>query len=60
MLEATRYVSRPTHRPSPAPRQFFKRGDPSVLSRAKRREKIEPLFNRFEVKDSWRISKRKG
>ena len=40
--------------------KFFKRGDPTVLSRAKRREKIEPLFNRFEVKDSWRISKRKG
>ncbi|PAA81962.1 hypothetical protein BOX15_Mlig003855g1, partial [Macrostomum lignano] len=36
---------------------FFKFGDPTKLSRSKKSQKIEPLFNRFEDKDSWRISR---
>jgi len=39
---------------------FYKPADPNKLSKAKRREKIEPLFDRFNPKDSWRLSKRKG
>ncbi len=39
---------------------FFKRSDPTKLSKAKRQEKIEPLYDRFNPKDSWRLSKRKG
>ena len=39
--------------------KFFKQGDATKLSHAKKREKIEPLYNRFEPKDAWRLSKRK-
>jgi ATP-dependent RNA helicase DHX8/PRP22 len=39
---------------------FYKRSDPTKLSKAKRKEKIEPLYDRFNPKDSWRLSKRKG
>ena len=39
---------------------FYKPADPNKLTKAKRREKIEPLFDRFNPKDSWRLSKRKG
>lgn len=39
---------------------FFKRSDPTKLSKAKKAEKIEPLFDRFNPKDAWRLSKRKG
>jgi ATP-dependent RNA helicase DHX8/PRP22 len=39
---------------------FYKQADPNKLTKAKRREKIEPLFDRFNPKDSWRLSKRKG
>lgn len=41
-----------------APR-FFKQGDPSKLSKRKLQEKIEPLYDRFNPADSWRLSKRK-
>mmetsp|Transcript_5125 Transcript_5125/g.10403 ORF Transcript_5125/g.10403 Transcript_5125/m.10403 type:complete len:1163 (-) Transcript_5125:1198-4686(-) len=41
-----------------APR-FFKRGDPHQLSRRKKQEKIEPLFNRYaQNQNEWRLSKR--
>ena len=30
------------------------------LSKRKRMEKIEPLYNRYEEKDAWRLSKRRG
>jgi ATP-dependent RNA helicase DHX8/PRP22 len=40
--------------------QFYKRSDPNRLSNAKRKEKIEPLFDRFRPKDMWRLSKRRG
>ena len=39
---------------------FYKKGDPTQMSRTKRNEKIEPLFDRFNPPDSWRLSKRKG
>lgn len=39
---------------------FFKKGDPTKLSKRKRNEKIEPLFDRFNPPDSWRLSKRRG
>jgi ATP-dependent RNA helicase DHX8/PRP22 len=39
---------------------FFKPADPNKMTRAKRKEKIEPLHDRFNPKDSWRLSKRKG
>ncbi|KAF1794410.1 P-loop containing nucleoside triphosphate hydrolase [Phytophthora cactorum] len=38
---------------------FFKKGDPTKLSKRKRNEKIEPLFDRFNPPDSWRLSKRR-
>jgi len=40
-----------------APR-YFQRADASSLSKAKRREKIEPLYDRFNPPDMWRLSKR--
>ena len=43
-----------------APR-FFKSADPTKLSRRKRQERIEPLFNPHAAhKDEWRLSRRKG
>jgi ATP-dependent RNA helicase DHX8/PRP22 len=40
-----------------APR-FYKAADASQLSKAKRRVKIEPLHDRFNAPDAWRLSKR--
>jgi len=39
---------------------FYKQADPHKLTKAKRKEKIEPLHDRFNPKDAWRLSKRKG
>lgn len=39
---------------------FYKPADPNKLTKQKRREKIEPLFDRFNPPNSWRLSKRKG
>lgn len=39
---------------------FFQKADPNKMSRAKRNERIEPLFDRFNPKDAWRLSRRKG
>ena len=39
---------------------FYKKGDPNQMTKAKKMEKIEPLFNRFDPPDAWRLSKRKG
>ncbi|KNC84811.1 hypothetical protein SARC_02986 [Sphaeroforma arctica JP610] len=36
---------------------FFKVGDPTRMSKAKRQQRIEPLFNKYEEPNSWRISK---
>ena len=42
-----------------APR-FFKQTDPQMMSKRKRNERIEPLFNKYEEPNSWRLSKRRG
>ena len=39
---------------------FYKKADPNKITKAKRMEKIEPLFDRFNPKDAWRLSRRKG
>jgi ATP-dependent RNA helicase DHX8/PRP22 len=39
---------------------FYKQADPNKLTKSKKKEKIEPLFDRFNPKDAWRLSKRKG
>lgn len=38
---------------------YYKSADPNRLSRRKMRERIEPLYDRFNPPDSWRLSKRK-
>ncbi|KAJ1457045.1 P-loop containing nucleoside triphosphate hydrolase protein [Pelagophyceae sp. CCMP2097] len=42
-----------------APR-FYKAADAGKLSKAKRAQKIEPLYDRFNPAGSWRLSKRRG
>jgi len=37
--------------------QFFKVADSSKISKRKKQEKIEPLFNKYEKPDEWRLSK---
>ncbi|VDO05566.1 unnamed protein product [Rodentolepis nana] len=37
--------------------KFFKFGDTTKLSKAKKSMRIEPLYNKHEEKDSWRISR---
>lgn len=39
---------------------YFKFSDTNTLSRRKRMEKIEPLSNKFEEANAWRLSRRKG
>ena len=39
---------------------FYKSADPNKMTKAKRMQKIEPLHDRFNPKDSWRLSKRRG
>ena len=39
---------------------FYKRSDPTKLSKAKKAEKIEPLYDRFNPPNAWRLSRRKG
>lgn len=36
---------------------FYKMADAKKITKRKKEEKIEPLHNRFEAKDEWRISK---
>lgn len=36
---------------------FFQVADPTRMSKRKQNERIEPLFNRYEEPDSWRISR---
>lgn len=38
---------------------FFKVTDPRTLSKRKRAEKIQPLFNKYELPDEWRLSRMK-
>lgn len=42
-----------------APR-FFKQADPHKLSRRKRQERIEPLYDRYNEPNDWRLSRRRG
>ncbi|KAG6837310.1 hypothetical protein H0H93_011405 [Arthromyces matolae] len=37
--------------------QFFQVADASKISKRKKQEKIEPLFNKYEKADEWRLSK---
>jgi len=39
---------------------FFKVADSTQLSKRQKEERIAPLFNKFEGKDDWRISKQKA
>lgn len=40
--------------------KYFKRMDGPVLSKRKKEEKLEPLYNKFEDPNAWRLSKRRG
>ncbi|XP_073116371.1 probable pre-mRNA-splicing factor ATP-dependent RNA helicase DEAH5 [Elaeis guineensis] len=42
-----------------APR-FYKGADPTKLSKRKRQERIEPLYDRYHEPNSWRLSKRRA
>lgn len=42
-----------------APR-FFRGADPTKLSRRKKYERIEPLYDRYNDPNAWRLSRRKG
>ena len=42
-----------------APR-FSKVGDPTKMTKRKRSERLEPLYDRFNEPNAWRLSKRKG
>lgn len=37
--------------------KFFKFSDPTKLSKAKKQQKIEPLYNKYEDANAWRISR---
>lgn len=36
---------------------FFKQGDPTKLSKYKKNQRLEPLYNKYEEPNSWRISR---
>jgi len=36
---------------------FFKFGDPTKLSKHKKQQRLEPLYNRYEEPNAWRISR---
>ncbi|KAI9179109.1 DEAH-box ATP-dependent RNA helicase prp22 [Blastocladiella emersonii ATCC 22665] len=38
---------------------FFRVANPAHMSKRKLKEKVEPLYNKYEEKDSWRLSKQK-
>ncbi|KAB9105013.1 hypothetical protein FH972_026973 [Carpinus fangiana] len=42
-----------------APR-FFKVADPTKMSKRKRQERIEPLYDKYNEPNSWRLSKRRA
>ena len=39
---------------------FYKKIDPDQLKNMRKNKKIEPLFNRYEDKNAWRLTRRKG
>eukprot|EP01038_Epipyxis_sp_PR26KG_P008095 gene8095-10964_t len=40
--------------------KHYKQANPNQMSKAKKNEKIEPLYDRFNPPNSWRLSRRKG
>jgi ATP-dependent RNA helicase DHX8/PRP22 len=38
---------------------FFRLADPTKLSKVKKQQKLEPLYNKYEEPNSWRISRTK-
>jgi ATP-dependent RNA helicase DHX8/PRP22 len=40
--------------------RFFKQCNPSFISKRKRNEKLDPLHNKYEDPNAWRLSKRRG
>jgi ATP-dependent RNA helicase DHX8/PRP22 len=44
--------------PELAPK-FFKVSDPKSMSKRKKQEKLEPLHNKYQDQDAWRLSKRR-
>lgn len=40
--------------------KFFKMADPNAISQRKRKERLEPLYDKFRDPNEWRISRRKG
>ena len=42
-----------------APR-FFRTADPNKMSRRKRMERIEPLYDKYNDPNLWRLSRRRG
>ncbi|XP_062016320.1 probable pre-mRNA-splicing factor ATP-dependent RNA helicase DEAH5 [Rosa rugosa] len=42
-----------------APR-FFKAADPNKMTKRKRQQRIEPLYDRYNEPNSWRLSRRRG
>jgi ATP-dependent RNA helicase DHX8/PRP22 len=40
--------------------KFFKLSDPTKLSKRKRQEKLEPLWDKYRDPNAWRMSKRRG
>jgi len=40
--------------------KFYKAADPHKMTKRKRQEKIEPLFDKYRDPNEWRLSKRKG
>jgi ATP-dependent RNA helicase DHX8/PRP22 len=39
---------------------FYRTSDPTKISKRKRRERIEPLYDRYHPPNEWRLSKRRG
>eukprot|EP01105_Mastigella_eilhardi_P000181 TRINITY_DN101_c0_g3_i1.p1 TRINITY_DN101_c0_g3~~TRINITY_DN101_c0_g3_i1.p1 ORF type:complete len:1235 (-),score=354.36 TRINITY_DN101_c0_g3_i1:95-3310(-) len=39
---------------------YFKSSDPSKMTKRKRQEKLEPLWDRYRDPNAWRLSKRRG
>jgi len=40
--------------------KFYRVSDPTKLSKRKRQEKVEPLFDKYREPNAWRLSKRRG
>jgi len=40
--------------------KFFKLSDPTKISKRKKQEKLEPLWDKYRDPNAWRLSKRKG